>query len=77
MVEKRIHNLETYNHSMANQMISIMNCLNENIITLTGKLKARGVVVENEENDKGEDRMEEDTIMYITQSHLDWTCVNN
>ena len=61
-----MHNLENYNHNMANQMISILNSLNENIITLTSKVKARSVVVENGEKEKVEDRMEEDTINDIT-----------
>ena len=71
LVEKRMHNLETYNHTMDNQMISIMNSLNENIITIVSELKARGFVKENEEKEKVEDRMEEDTITDIIWRHLD------
>ena len=58
-------------------MISILKSLNENIVTLAGKLKAKGFLEDNEEKDKAEDRMEEDTIMDITHSHLDQTYVKN
>ena len=42
-----MHILETYNHNMANQMISILNSLNANIVTLASKLKAKGFTEEN------------------------------
>ena len=62
---------------MANQMLTIVKSLNENIASLGGKLKARGFIVEKDGKDNEEDRMEEDTIMNITQSHLDWSCEKN
>lgn len=74
MVEKRMHNLETINHTMANQMLTIMKSLSENIVSLGGKMKARGLVVEKDGKDNEEDRMDEDTITDITQSHLDQSC---
>ena len=52
-------------------MLSILKSLNENIVSLSGKLKARGLAAEEEEKDNEEDRMEEGSIMDITQSHLD------
>lgn len=60
--------LETYNHNMANQMISILNSLNENIVNLVGKLKARGFLEENEEKEKIKDRMNKETKTDITHS---------
>ena len=59
MAEKRILNLKNYNHNLANQMISILNSINDNILSLTGVLKARGLLHENEEKDRGRARMEE------------------
>ena len=55
-------------------MLSILKSLNENIVSLSGKLKARGLVLEEDEKDNDEDRMEEGSIMDITQSHLDQSC---
>ena len=72
MVEKRIQNLENYNHNLENQMISILNSINDNILSLTGMLKARGLLDENEEKDRERARMEEDVMMDITFSSLDW-----
>ena len=39
MVERIILNLENYNHNLSNQMISLLNLINENILSLTGWLK--------------------------------------
>ena len=77
LVEKGMQNLENYNHNMANQIISILNSLNENIVPLARKLKTSGFQEDNEEKDKEKDRMEEDTITDITHSHLDWTYLKN
>lgn len=77
LFEKRMQNLETFNHNMANQMLTILNSLNENIISLGDKLKSRGFIMEKDWKDNDEDKMEEDTIMDITQSHLDWSCEKN
>ena len=60
MVEKRILNLENYNHNLANHMISILNSINDNIFPLIGMLKARGLLDENEEKDRRRARIEED-----------------
>ena len=36
LAERRIHNLENYNHNLANQMICPLKSINNNIISLTG-----------------------------------------
>ncbi len=54
-------------------MLIILNSLNENIVSLGGMLKIRGFILEKDEKDNIEDRMQEDTIKDITQSHLDHT----
>lgn len=58
-------------------MISILKYLNENIVTLVGNLKARGFLEDNEEKDKAEDKMDEETITNITHSQLDRTFLKN
>ena len=35
LAERRILNLENYNHNQANQMISLLNSINDNILSLT------------------------------------------
>ena len=54
-------------------MISILTSLNDKISSLTRKMKARGLLHENEENDRAGDRMEEDMTMDITFINLDQT----
>ena len=71
LAKKRILNLENYNHNMANQMISILNSINDKILSLTWVLKARGMLDENEEKDRGRERMEEDVATEITFNSLD------
>ena len=72
-----MQNLENYNRNMANQMISILNSLNDNITSLAGKLKAKGFLEVNEEKEKVEDRMDEGTTVEITVNHLDQTGQKN
>ena len=77
LVEDRMKNIEKFNFSMVDQMLSIRKSLNENIVSLSGKLKARGLVVEEEKKDNEEDSMEEGSIIEITQSHLDQSYYND
>ena len=71
MAEKRILNLENYNHNLENQMISILNSINEKIPSLTGVLKVKGLSDENKEKDRGKARMEEDVAIEIPFSSMD------
>ena len=71
MVEYQMKNMENFNFSMANQMLNILKSLNDKIVNLSGRLKARGLVVEEDGKDNDEDRMEEGATTNITQSHTD------
>ena len=42
LVEKRIQNLENYNHNLANQMLSLLSSINDNITSLMSWVKDRG-----------------------------------
>ena len=42
MAERRINELENFNQIMANNMMSVLNSMNDNIQTLTDVLEARG-----------------------------------
>ena len=55
-------------------MLNILKSLNDNIVSLSGKLKARGLVPKGDGKDNDEDRMEEGTITNIIQSHTDRSC---
>ena len=54
-------------------MISILTSINDNISSLAGMLKARGLLEENEEKDRAGDRMEEDMMIDTTFNNLDQT----
>ena len=74
LAEKRIWNLENYNHNLVNQMISILTSINNNISSLAKMWKARGLLDENDEKDRARDKTEEDMTTNITFGSLDWTC---
>ena len=61
LAERRIHNLENYNHNLANQMISLLNSINNNIISLTGWIKDRDMQEDQEGKDKEEARLDDDS----------------
>lgn len=71
LAKRRIQNLENYNHNLVNQMISILNSINENILSLTGVLKARGLLDEDDDKDRGRDRTDEDVATDITFTSMD------
>ena len=77
MVKDRMKNMENFNINMANQMLKILNFLNDYIVSLYGMLKAKEFVVDEEGNSIEEDRMEEDTITDIIQSHKDQSYVKD
>ena len=54
LAERRIQNLENYNHNLVNQMFSLLSSINNNIISLMGWIKDR----EMQEEEKGKDREE-------------------
>ena len=54
LAEKRIQNLENYNHKLANQMLSLLCSINDNITSLMSWIKDR----EGQEEEIGKDRVE-------------------
>ena len=68
LAERRIHNLENYNHNLANQMISLLSSINNNIISLTGWIKDRDKQEDEEGKDREEARLEDDTAKDNTSS---------
>ena len=66
--------MENFNFIIANQMLTILKSFNDNIVSLNGKLNTRGLVVGEEDKDNDEDRMQEGSIMDITQSHMNQSC---
>lgn len=60
LTERRIKNLENYNHNLASQMISLLSSINDNIITPLGNLKDRILLMEEEGKNRDKDRMDED-----------------
>ena len=68
LVERRIHNLENYNHNLANQMITLLSSINNNIISLIGWIKDRGMQEDEEGKDREEAKLEDDTAKDITSS---------
>ena len=71
MAEDNMKNMENFNFSMANKMLNILKSLNDNIVSLIGKMKVRGLVADEDGKENDEDKMEESTIMDITQNHID------
>lgn len=71
LAKRRIQNMENYNHNLVNQMISLLNSINDNILSLTGVLKARGLLDEDDEKDKGRARTDEDMATDITFTSMD------
>ena len=52
LAEKRIQNLENYNHNLANQILSLLSSINKNITSLMRWVKDRG----GEEEETTKDR---------------------
>ena len=71
LAEKRILDLENYNHNLENKMISIINSINDNILSLTGVLIARGMMGEDEDKDRGRVRTDEEVSTNITFTRMD------
>ena len=63
--------MENYNHNLSNQMISLLNSINDNILSLTGVLKDRGLLGDEDGKDRGKARSKDESAMDIT-----YTCPN-
>ena len=60
LMERRIKNLVNYNHNLASQMISLLGMINDNILSLSGNLKDRNLLVEEEGQNRDKARSDED-----------------
>ena len=63
--------MENYNHNLVNQMISLLNSINDNILSLTGVLKDTGLLGEDEGKDKDKARFDDEMAIDITYTSLD------
>ena len=52
-------------------MISFLNLINDNILSLTGLLKDRGLLGDKDGKDRGKARSEDEIAMDITYTSLD------
>ena len=52
-------------------MISLINLINDNILSLIGVLKVRGLLDEDDDKDKGRARTNEDVATDITFTSMD------
>ena len=71
LAERRILNLENYNHNQVNKMISLLNSINDNILSLTIFLKDRGFLGGEDGKDRGKTRSKDEMAMDITYTSLD------
>lgn len=71
LVERRIKNLENYNHNLANQMISLLNSINENILSLSSDLKDRGLLAGEDGKDREKAKMDDNKATDSTFTSLD------
>ena len=71
LAKRRILNLENYNHNMSNQMISLLNSINDNVLSLTSLITDRSLLGNEEGKDRGKARSKDETTTDITYSCLD------
>ena len=60
LMERRVKNIENYNHNLASQMISLLASINDNILSLSGKLKDRNQLEEGFNQNRDKVRLEDD-----------------
>ena len=61
LMERRVKNIENYNHNLANQLFSLLSSINNNIISLTGWIKDREMQDKEKGKDREEARLEDDS----------------
>ena len=71
LVERRIQNLEDYNHNLVNHMFSLLSSINNNIISLTGWIKDREMKDEEKGKDREEARTKDDSAKHNTIPYQD------
>ena len=59
-MERRVKNIENYNHNLASQMISLLATINDNILSLSGNRKDRNQLEEDGNQNRDKDKMEDD-----------------
>ncbi len=69
--ERRIRNLENYNHNLASQMISLLSSMNDNIQSLASKLKDRGFTVEEAGQNREKAKLDDDKATISTFTNMD------
>ncbi len=69
--ERRLRNLENYNHNLASQMISLLTLMNYNIQSLTSKLKDRGLLVEEGGQNRYKAKSEDNKATINTLTSMD------
>ena len=60
LMERRVKNIENYNHNLASQMISLLATINDNILSLSGNCKDRNQQEEGGNQNRDKDRMDDD-----------------
>ena len=60
LMERRVKNIENYNHNLASQMISLLASINDNILSLSGNRIDRNQLEEEEDQNRDKDRLDED-----------------
>ena len=60
LMERRVKNIENYNHNLASQMISLLASINDNILSLSGNLIDRNQLEDEEDQNRDKDRLDED-----------------
>ena len=60
LMERRVKNIENYNHNQASQMISLLASINDNILSLSGNFTDRNQLKEEEDQNRDKDRPDED-----------------
>lgn len=60
LMERRVKNIENYNHNLASQMISLLASINDNILSLLENLKDRNQMEEDDKQNRDKDRLDVD-----------------
>ena len=60
LMERRVKNIENYNHNTASQIISLLASINDNILSLSGNIIDRNQLEEEDDQNRDKDRLDED-----------------
>ena len=60
LMERRVKNIENYNHNTASQIISLLASINDNILSLSGNLIDRNQLEEEDDQNRDKVRLDED-----------------